>query len=84
MKLSSTDSNLIVGHILSERIRRVSYLWQGTFGNLGMYTAGIPIGLLVDSRGPRPGALLGAVLLGVGYFSLYRGMHPHLAHGSGF
>ena len=56
----------------------------GTFGNLGMYTAGIPIGLLVDSRGPRPGALLGAVLLGVGYFSLYRGMHPHFTQGSGF
>ncbi|KAF6220614.1 hypothetical protein HO133_003047 [Letharia lupina] len=44
----------------------------GTFGNLGMYSAGIPIGLLVDTRGPRPGALLGAVSLGVGYFSLYR------------
>ncbi|CAD6592402.1 MAG: hypothetical protein ASARMPRED_006250 [Alectoria sarmentosa] len=44
----------------------------GTFGNLGMYTVGVPIGLLVDTRGPRPGALLGAVSLGVGYFSLYK------------
>ena len=48
-----------------------------------MYTAGVPIGMLVDSKGPRPGALLGAVLLGVGYFSLYRGMQPHLAQWSG-
>ena len=39
-----------------------------------MYTAGIPIGLLVDAKGPRPGALFGAVSLGVGYFSLYKGM----------
>lgn len=44
-----------------------------------MYSAGIPIGLLVDTRGPRPGALLGAVSLGVGYFSLYRGMEPYVA-----
>ena len=65
-------------------MRDVSYVWQGTFGNLGMYTAGVPIGLLVDSRGPRPGALLGAVLLGVGYFSLYRGMEPFMAHESIF
>lgn len=37
-----------------------------------MYAAGIPVGLLVDSRGPRPGALLGAVSLGVGYFCIYK------------
>ena len=65
-------------------MRRASHVWQGTFGNLGMYTAGVPIGLLVDTRGPRPGALLGAVLLGVGYFSLYRGMEPSTAQESGF
>ncbi len=41
-----------------------------------MYTAGIPVGLLVDNRGPRPGALLGAVSIGVGYFSIYRGIKP--------
>ena len=46
-----------------------------------MYTAGIPIGLLVDTRGPRPGALMGAMLLGVGYFSLYRGMDFHVVQG---
>lgn len=44
----------------------------GTFGNLGMYTAGIPIGLLVDSKGPRPSTLFGGMSMGVGYFSLYR------------
>ena len=37
-----------------------------------MYTAGVPIGMLVDSRGPRPGVAVGAVALGVGYFSIYR------------
>ena len=44
-----------------------------------MYAAGIPIGLLVDTKGPRPGALFGAVSLGAGYFSLYRGMKPYWA-----
>ena len=29
--------------------------------------------MLVDSKGPRPGALLGSVLLGGGYFGLQRG-----------
>ena len=43
-----------------------------------MYTAGVPIGILVDSKGPRPGALFGAVLLGVGYFSLYKGTKPYM------
>ena len=44
-----------------------------------MYTAGVPIGLLVDMKGPRPGALFGAVLLGAGYFLLYRGMEDFAA-----
>ncbi|PGH18344.1 hypothetical protein AJ80_04522 [Polytolypa hystricis UAMH7299] len=44
----------------------------GTAGNLGMYSTGIPLGLVVDSRGPRPGALIGAVALGVGYFPIHR------------
>ena len=38
-----------------------------------MYIAGIPVGLLVDNKGPRPGVLLGSVLLGVGYFFQYKG-----------
>ncbi|PQE29135.1 major facilitator superfamily transporter protein [Rutstroemia sp. NJR-2017a BBW] len=44
----------------------------GLFGNLGMYGMGIPIGLLVDGKGPRPAVLLGMVLLAAGYFPLYR------------
>ncbi|PGH06532.1 hypothetical protein GX51_02357 [Blastomyces parvus] len=44
----------------------------GTAGNLGMYATGIPVGLLVDSKGPRPGILIGIVALGLGYFPLHR------------
>ncbi|PGH16873.1 hypothetical protein AJ79_01517 [Helicocarpus griseus UAMH5409] len=44
----------------------------GTAGNLGMYASGIPVGLLVDAKGPRPGLLIGAVSLGVGYFPIHR------------
>ena len=39
-----------------------------------MYIAGIPVGLLVDNKGPRPGALFGSLSVGAGYFSMYRGM----------
>lgn len=46
---------------------------QGTFANVGMYAAGIPVGLFIDSRGPRPGVLFGAITMGVGYFALHRG-----------
>ena len=38
-----------------------------------MYIAGIPVGMLVDSKGPRPTVLGGSVILGLGYFFLYRG-----------
>lgn len=44
-----------------------------------MYGAGIPIGLLVDAKGPRPGAVFGSMSLGVGYFALYRGTEPYVA-----
>ncbi|KAI4095776.1 MAG: hypothetical protein LQ339_007139 [Xanthoria mediterranea] len=44
----------------------------GTFGNLGMYVGGIPVGILVDSKGPKPGVVLGGSLLGSGYFALHR------------
>jgi hypothetical protein len=37
-----------------------------------MYSAGIPIGMLVDSKGPRIAVLLGALLLAAGYFPLHR------------
>ena len=42
-----------------------------------MYTAGIPVGLLVDNRGPRPGALFGAVTIGIGYLSIFRGKYVY-------
>ena len=38
-----------------------------------MYAAGIPVGLFVDHRGPRPGVLFGAFTMGGGYFFLQRG-----------
>ncbi|KJZ78115.1 hypothetical protein HIM_02752 [Hirsutella minnesotensis 3608] len=44
----------------------------GLFGNLGVYSLGIPVGILVDQRGPRPFVLYGAVLLGAGYFPLHQ------------
>ncbi|KOS21485.1 putative membrane protein [Escovopsis weberi] len=44
----------------------------GLFGNLGMYTLGVPVGMLVDQRGPRLAVLAGAILLAVGYFPLHK------------
>ncbi|KAI0444776.1 MFS general substrate transporter [Xylaria telfairii] len=44
----------------------------GLAGNLGMYSMGVPIGMFIDSRGPRPAVLVGAILLGVGYLPLQR------------
>ncbi|KAL8929195.1 MAG: hypothetical protein Q9208_001278 [Pyrenodesmia sp. 3 TL-2023] len=44
----------------------------GTSANLGMYGAGIPVGMLVDRKGPRPGVLLGGGFLTVGYFAMHR------------
>lgn len=40
----------------------------GLAGNLGMYSMGVPIGLFVDNRGPRPAVIAGSILLGLGYF----------------
>ncbi|KAL8986765.1 MAG: hypothetical protein Q9177_003967 [Variospora cf. flavescens] len=44
----------------------------GTSANLGMYIGGIPVGMLVDRKGPRPGVLMGGGLMTVGYFSIHR------------
>ncbi|KAE8444479.1 hypothetical protein EG329_000463 [Mollisiaceae sp. DMI_Dod_QoI] len=44
----------------------------GAFGNLGMYAMGIPVGLFIDARGPRPAVIFGAVMLALGYFPLHR------------
>ncbi|KZF23431.1 MFS transporter [Xylona heveae TC161] len=49
----------------------------GSAGNLGMYGFGIPVGLLVDRKGPRPGVILGSLLLLVGYLPM------HLAYDAG-
>ncbi|KAG5928461.1 hypothetical protein E4U42_000594 [Claviceps africana] len=43
----------------------------GQAGNLGMYSLGVPVGILVDRRGPRPFVIIGAILLVAGYFPLH-------------
>ncbi|KAI9863934.1 MAG: hypothetical protein M1824_005972 [Vezdaea acicularis] len=44
----------------------------GTAANFGMYSSGIPVGILVDAKGPRIPVMIGAIALGVGYFPIYR------------
>lgn len=44
----------------------------GLSGNLGMYSLGIPIGILIDTKGPRPAVVIGCLLLGTGYFPLHQ------------
>ena len=39
----------------------------GLAGNMGMYSLGVPVGLFVDHRGPRPAVIAGALCLGAGY-----------------
>jgi MFS family permease len=36
-----------------------------------MYSLGVPVGIFVDRRGPRPFVVIGALLLGAGYFPLH-------------
>ena len=43
-----------------------------------MYAAGIPVGLFVDSKGPRPGVMMGAFLLGIGYYVMHKGWRDPL------
>lgn len=33
-----------------------------------MYSMGVPIGLFIDNRGPRPAVIVGSMLLGLGYY----------------
>lgn len=47
---------------------------EGAAGNIGLYAAGVPVGLLTDTKGPRISMLLGATLMGLGYFPIYLGM----------
>jgi hypothetical protein len=37
-----------------------------------MYSLGIPVGMLVDAKGPRIAVIMGAVLLALGYFPLHQ------------
>lgn len=43
----------------------------GAAGNVGAYAMGIPAGILIDSRGPRIGVLLGAACIAAGYFPIH-------------
>ncbi|KAI1775212.1 MFS general substrate transporter [Hypoxylon cercidicola] len=52
----------------------------GLAGNLGMYSMGVPVGMFVDSKGPRPAVIVGAVLLGLGYYPLHQAYNA--GHGS--
>lgn len=52
----------------------------GLFGNLGMYLAGIPSGMLVDNRGPRLPILMGSAFLCMGYFPI----HLTMRNGRGY
>ncbi|KAI1386276.1 MFS general substrate transporter [Hypoxylon trugodes] len=52
----------------------------GMAGNLGMYSMGVPVGLFVDSKGPRPAVMVGAFLLGLGYVPLHQAYDA--GHGS--
>jgi hypothetical protein len=44
-----------------------------------MYSLGIPIGMFVDAKGPRPAVIIGAMLLAAGYFPLQQAF----VHGKG-
>lgn len=35
---------------------------------------GIPAGILIDTRGPRMGVLVGAIALAAGYFPIHKGV----------
>jgi hypothetical protein len=46
---------------------------KGAIANIGMYLVGIPVGMVADAKGPRPGSIAGSLLHGAGYFFIYRG-----------
>ncbi|KAJ0276026.1 hypothetical protein COL154_011877 [Colletotrichum chrysophilum] len=43
----------------------------GLSANLGMYSLGVPVGMLVDHKGPRSAVIGGSVLLALGYFPFH-------------
>ncbi|KAL8847507.1 MAG: hypothetical protein Q9221_007462 [Calogaya cf. arnoldii] len=75
--IAATVISLACGTNVSTCHRDSQDLWLGadqfgTFANLGMYGGGIPVGILVDSKGPKPGVILGGSLMGAGYFAMHR------------
>ncbi|KAL5374122.1 hypothetical protein DPSP01_012183 [Paraphaeosphaeria sporulosa] len=42
----------------------------GTAGNMGMYAAGIPVGMITDRKSPRLAALIGVFALFAGYYPI--------------
>ncbi|KAF6836223.1 major facilitator superfamily transporter [Colletotrichum musicola] len=43
----------------------------GLSANLGMYSLGVPVGMLVDHKGPRSAVIGGSILLALGYFPFH-------------
>lgn len=44
-------------------------------GNLGMYASGIPVGMLIDAKGPRWGVALGTIFFAAGYYPIAKGRY---------
>lgn len=40
-----------------------------------MYASGVPLGVMIDGRGPRLAIFLGALAVGVGYYPLHVGQY---------
>ena len=68
--LDGDQSHRVFRHTIPPSI--ITEMCQGTMGNLGMYASGIPVGLLVDAKGPRPGVFIGSIFVGTGYFGIYK------------
>jgi hypothetical protein len=49
---------------------------------MGMYASGIPMGYLVDTKGPQLAIIVGAAALGAGYYPIYFGSSLDVALGS--
>ena len=59
----------------ANRDTRSRYL-QGTAGNMGMYAAGIPVGIITDRKSPRLAGVIGMLSLFVGYYPIHIGTWP--------
>lgn len=45
-----------------------------------MYASGVPLGLVVDAKGPRLAILIGAAALAIGYYPIHIGLSPRHGH----